>query len=112
MSEYWQVGDLAQCAHERHWHPDGAERHPDKASLAEAMFYPAVGSIYRVYEVRIFGPEVHTGVDEGDLCYIRIDGFVPYFDARLFRKVTGQAAKALDRQSIEENDNQPEQVPA
>jgi hypothetical protein len=112
MSENWQVGDLAQCAHERSWHPEGTERNPDLASFAESLFFPTVGSVSKVYEVIVVGPDVHTGVDEGDLCYIRVEGFVPYFDARLFRKVNGSAIEEQDHRAVEEAGTQPEQVPA
>lgn len=112
MSEKWTIGDLAQCIYAKDWHPNGAERPPDIGSFAESLFFPAIGQISRVYDVAIWGPHVHLGEDEGDLCYIRIDGFVPFFDARLFRKVAPSDKLVSDRVEIAALTDQPEQVPA
>lgn len=82
----WQIGDMATCAHHRHWHPSGKERLPDQASFAESLFFPQVGETYKVYDLGVFGPEVHCSEEEGELLYLKIEGFVPFFDARLFVK--------------------------
>lgn len=108
----WQAGDLAMCAHHRDWCPHGGERLPDKASVAESMFFPQVGETYRVYEVVVFGPHVHGAEDEGDLIYLRIDGFVPFFDARLFVKCTPAAAEFSLEEGIDLPLDKPVTVPA
>ncbi len=97
----WEIGDMAKCVHPREWHPHGFERLPDLASFAESLFFPQVGQTYRVYDVAVFGPKVHLGEDDGDLVYIKVDGFIPFFDARLFVKVLPSQEAAIEERKVE-----------
>ena len=101
MSGGWQIGDLAQCIRKVSWCPDGTDyRVDDIGSFSETFCKPVVGTIYTVRDIMVMSKEQHGG-DEGDVLYLLCDGFLAYFDARLFIKITPPKADEFDREVID-----------
>ena len=96
----WQKGDLAQCVHPTTWIPAGADcRCDDIGTFSETFCKPVVGSIYTILDLMVHGPDLHGG-DEGDVLYLLPEGFLAYFDARLFVKVTPPKDMTLDKEEL------------
>ena len=97
----WQIGDLAQCIRNVSWIPEGTDhRADDIGTFSETFCKPVTGSIYTVTDTAVMGREQHGG-DGGDVLYLLCEGFLAYFDARLFRKVTPPKADEFDREVID-----------